>query len=292
MKQYVLPRLAPMVLALIFAFPLCGQFDWPALSPPGLLEQTVGQATLTVAYERPAARGRKIFGALVPWNKVWRTGAGFCTRIGFDREVRLGGQTVPTGKYSLFTIPREDTWTIILNRDTSLYGSSDYDETEDVVRFVVPSERSHRYYESLTIDVDPQPNDAEIYISWTDVMVHFPLETNTDFRVMQYIRGQLMTGEAADINDYGMAAEELYLAKRELNTALLMARKSVEADPGGGWGYRLWAETLAAMGYYDRAVEVLDEVIAFRIANPLGEEEQQAWDLREWRRMRQKYSEK
>lgn len=285
-----LPTCTMLAIVLLLSSALCGQFDWPSLSPPGKLTQTVGQATVTVAYERPAARGRKIFGRLVPWNEVWRTGAGYCTRIGFDREVRLGQQTVPAGKYALLTIPRPDYWTIILNRDTTLYGSRDYDPAKDVIRFDVPAERSSRFYESLTIDVDITPNDAEIYVSWTDQTVHFPLETHTDRRVMEYVRDQLLPGKAMDNEDYGMAAEELYLAKREMNTALALASKYIEVEPHSGWGYRMKAEILAAQGYYGRAIETLDAVIKMRLAHPFEDAQQQAWDLAEWRRLREAYA--
>jgi hypothetical protein len=290
-KKYLLPGVL-LVLILPLGLPLAAQYDWPSLSPPGKLTQTIGQTTVTLEYERPAARGRKIYGGLVPWDKVWRTGAGYCTRLGFDREVRLGGQTVPAGKYSLFTIPRPEYWTIILNRDTTLYGSSDYDPAQDAIRFDVPARKSGRFYESLTIDVDITPNDAEIYISWTDVTVHFPLETHTSRRMMDYVRDQLLTGQTADNNDYGMAAEELLLAKEELNTALSMANKYIEVEPQSGWGYRLKAEILAHMGYYERAIMVMDEVIKMRQEHPFAEAQQQAWDLAEWRRMRREYADK
>src|SRR5688572_23365505 len=98
----------------------------PEASPPGNIRQKIGFTTITIYYERPAARGRsekEIFGTLVPMGKVWRTGAGNCTTIKFDTDVFIDGKKVAAGKYALFTIPGREKWTIILNTDTLAYGA-------------------------------------------------------------------------------------------------------------------------------------------------------------------------
>jgi len=130
---------------------------FPSLSPKGEITQMVGTTKLRIEYERPSVRKRKIFGELVPFHKVWRTGAGLCTRISFDKRVIIGKQQIDAGKYSLFTIPSEDQWIVMLNRDTTLYGHGFYDSQKDVIRFIVKPEETHRFYETLTIDVDLIP---------------------------------------------------------------------------------------------------------------------------------------
>ena len=95
----------------------------PVLSPEGSIRQKVGITTISVVYERPAARGRTIFGDLVPYGKLWRTGAGNCTKIKVGDDVVINDKIVPTGTYSLFAIPDQNEWTIILNTDTTLYGT-------------------------------------------------------------------------------------------------------------------------------------------------------------------------
>ncbi len=154
---------------------LC-QLKLPELSPSAHVVQKVGFTTISLYYERPAARNRseeKIFGSLVPFGKVWRTGAGNCTTIAFSTDVIINGKNVSKGKYALFTIPDKTKWTVILNTDTLAYGAYRYDEKKDVVRVETKPRKSDRYYESLTIDIDVIPNDARIYISWLNTQVAF-----------------------------------------------------------------------------------------------------------------------
>ena len=99
--------------------------------------QQFGSSEIQVAYARPSARGRKIFGALVPFDSLWRTGANECTTIKFREEVVMGDKKIAAGKYSLFTIPSTDEWTIVLNSETSMHGTSGYDAQKDVHRFKV-----------------------------------------------------------------------------------------------------------------------------------------------------------
>ena len=107
------------------------EYPYPSLSPKGTISQTVGNTLITIEYERPSVRKRQIFGGLVPWNNVWRTGAGSCTKISFDKSVVVEGQRIEAGNYSLLTIPNQKKWIIILNKDTSLWGSYNYDSKKD-----------------------------------------------------------------------------------------------------------------------------------------------------------------
>src|SRR5688500_17216754 len=132
---------------------LMAQVDFPNLSPQGSISQKVGLTTISVIYERPAARGRKVFGELVPYNQLWRTGAGNCTKVRFIEDVLIGNKWIRVGTYSLFTIPSEQEWIVILNSDTTLYGTGGYDERKDLVRFKTKAQATSRYYESFTIDI-------------------------------------------------------------------------------------------------------------------------------------------
>ena len=131
-----------IIICLFFPVALLAQnkdFQYPSLSPKGQVTQVVGYTEITVDYERPSARGREIFGKLVPWNEVWRTGAGNATRIRFSQDVEVEGQPLKAGYYSLFTIPGHESWTIILHSDTTLYGSYRYNAAGDVLRAEVPA---------------------------------------------------------------------------------------------------------------------------------------------------------
>ncbi|MEM8909687.1 MAG: DUF2911 domain-containing protein, partial [Bacteroidota bacterium] len=171
-RKFLKTNTSLFLLLTLLAFSVDAQnskYPYLSLSPKGSITQEVGNTTITIDYERPSVRNRQTFGVLVPWDKVWRTGAGSCTKISFDNPVLVGGQKVEAGKYSLFTIPSPKEWIIILNRDTSLYGSFDYDSNKDVARFIAILRSSNRFYETLNFDIEILPNDAKIYLSWATV---------------------------------------------------------------------------------------------------------------------------
>ena len=115
--------------------------DFPAASPACMLKQRVGLADITVVYSRPSVKGRTIFGfgGIVPFGAVWRTGANQATKISFSTPVKLEGNEIPAGNYSLFTIPGVDDWTIIINKNTNQWGAFQYNTNDDLVRFKVMS---------------------------------------------------------------------------------------------------------------------------------------------------------
>lgn len=123
-------------------------------SPEASFQQEIGSAIVKVTYARPLARGRKIFGDLVPMDSLWRTGASNATSIYSNEEIVFGDKNLPAGKYALFTIPSKTNWTIIINTDTTLHGSSGYDAKMDVFRFTVPVEKISNYYETFTIELN------------------------------------------------------------------------------------------------------------------------------------------
>lgn len=239
---------------------LFAQYTFPSLSPPALVQQTVGNTIINIEYERPAARGRVILGNLVPWDKVWRTGAGFCTRISFSESVRVGGQAVAAGKYSIFTIPGKTDWMVILNRDTTLYGAYDYQAALDVARFTVPFEESGRYYESLTFDIDFVPNDAVIYLSWTDWQISFPVETQTQEAFRQYIETELLTGQEKEASNYANAADYLLFQNEEYLLALELTDKALALEKSG-FAYRVKMEAYAKMRRDELALAVAEAAL-------------------------------
>jgi hypothetical protein len=217
MKIYM--RSIAFVFVLLLTFPAVAQTQLliPELSPPGKIIQKIGFTTIEVYYERPAARGRsenEIFGKLVPFGKVWRTGAGNCTTIAFSTDVIINNRKIPKGKYALFTIPEEKEWTVILNTDTLAYGAYAYDVKKDVVRAKVHSRRTERYYEALTIDVDFIPNDARIYISWLNTQIAFDVHTGLDHDILSFINENLIARDS-DNPDLYEAAIAYYLWHRQ-----------------------------------------------------------------------------
>ena len=151
----------------------------PAASPEAAFTQQFGDSEIQVQYARPSARGRKIFGGLVPFDSLWRTGAGDCTTLNFKEEVIVGDKKMTAGKYSLFTIPTATDWTIVLNSNTAMHGTNGYSKEKDVQRFTVKSTKIDRFYETFTIEINdftPQ-GSASLNLMWENTMVKIPLKS-------------------------------------------------------------------------------------------------------------------
>lgn len=250
-----------ILIAMLLIIPNMGmaQFKFPSLSPEGSITQVVGNTKLKVQYERPTVRGREIYGDLVPWNEVWRTGAGKCTRISFDQDVVVGNQPIEAGSYSLFTIPNKKEWTVIFNRDTTLNGSGWYDAKKDIARFAVKPKMSSRFYEALTIDIDIVSNNAKIYVSWADVQIDFDVRTRVDEKALKYIEEQLLKGKAKNVSEYGIGADYLNYNNTRYREALLLAQKMIDEGGNEGWGINIKWQIYEKMHLYDKALAEIEK---------------------------------
>jgi hypothetical protein len=150
-----------------------------AASPGCTLKQRVGLTDIEIVYSRPGVKGRKIFGGLVPYGQVWRTGANEATRISFSGPVKVNGSDVPAGTYGLFTIPSEKEWTVILNKTPAQWGSFKYDPAADLVRVKTAATSLSEPVETFTIDINDIRNDsATLNFIWekTRVQVNLSIE--------------------------------------------------------------------------------------------------------------------
>lgn len=169
------------ILLVSFAF---SQMDLPRPSPHASVSQTIGITNAVIEYYSPGVKGRVIWGKLVPYNEIWRTGANHCTTISFDTEVKVEGKAIPAGKYSLFTIPGEQTWTVILNKDTSLWGAMGYKEADDITRFTVKPQNTE-FRERMMFAFDNVTNESVmVALYWEKLKIPFKLAVNTDSLVM------------------------------------------------------------------------------------------------------------
>jgi Protein of unknown function (DUF2911) len=141
-------------------------------SPPAKATAKVGAANLNISYSQPAVKGRKIWGDLVPFGKVWRTGANGATVFETDKDVKIEGKVLKAGKYALFTIPTEKEWTIIFNKKSEQWGAYDYSDKDDVLRVNVKSEATKDLVERMTIDI----KDSKVNLMWEKKMVSFKVE--------------------------------------------------------------------------------------------------------------------
>ncbi len=257
-------------------------YPYPSLSPKGEISQIIGNTTIQIQYERPSARQRKIFGELVPWNEVWRTGAGYCTKISFDRPIKMNGQSIEKGTYSLFTIPNPDEWIVILNRDTTLYGSYDYQSVNDIARFAVTPHVSNRFYETLNFDIEVVPNNARIYLSWENTQVYFDIETSTDRLIEQFIEERLMSGQEQDSDIYAGAAEYHLYRGTNLDQAILLADKALAINRQNGWARNLKIRIYDRLQQFQKALDEIEKAIQEINAREYKNEEERASQVRKY----------
>jgi hypothetical protein len=137
-------------------------------SPPAKAEGTIDGVKVTVNYHQPSAKGRKVMGSLVPYGEVWRTGANETTSIEFSAPVKIEGKAVAAGKYGLYTIPGENEWVIILNRDIK-WGAYDYKESADVLRVTVKPEKIASFVETMNISLGKD----RVMLKWENTQVSF-----------------------------------------------------------------------------------------------------------------------
>lgn len=145
-----------------------------ALSGRGETAASIAGANLSVDYGRPAKRGREIFGALVPWDRIWRTGADRATHFSTDRDLVIGGTPVPAGTYTLFTIPGSDMWTLIVNRRTDITGTA-HDPAHDLARIPMRSRTLPEVVEDFTIRIEPQGSGAVLRLQWDRTEAYVPI---------------------------------------------------------------------------------------------------------------------
>ena len=221
------------------------QINTPAASPSTTLSQTLGLTKISLDYSRPSVKGRKIFGDLVPYGKVWRTGANKITSIKFDDEVYVHGAVMKAGSYGLYTIPGKSEWTIIFNRDDKQWGSYDYDINKDVIRFNVQPIQPQEFTEKMTIDfVEFTPTSTELSIKWESTEVRFKIEQRgVDEKIMAEIAEKTSKPDATT-DTYFSAADFYYQKGVKLDQALAWANKVIEKEKEY-WTYQLVARIAA-----------------------------------------------
>lgn len=249
---------------IITSFQFFGQdekFVYPAFSPKGTISQIVGNTSIGIEYERPSARKRQIFGELVPWNKIWRIGAGRSTKIRFDKDVKVGGQSVPAGNYALFAIPNPKEWIVIISKDTTAYGVHHNNSKNDIARFVVIPKETSRYYETFNIDIELAQHNANMYISWANTQINFEIETSTNELVEDFIRNELLTEKNKLPRNYARAASYLFYRGVNVSDGMSLADKALEMDETFTY-VKIWKKDMyKKLKLYDEALEEIDELL-------------------------------
>ncbi len=248
-------KLATLLLCAAFTLPSVAQ-ELPQPSPSATLQQRVGLTDVTVKYSRPSVKDREVFGTLVPYDELWRTGANKATQITFSTPVNFGGEEVAAGTYSLFSIPSQAEWTVILNKETELWGTGNFDEGKNVaVVEVQPMEAETQ--ESFTIDVNELRNEtALLTLHWENTKVAVPIKVKTQQKALENIK--VAIGEAKDEDKwrvYRNAANYYFNNDIDDKMALDYVNQSIALNRDSWYSHYLQSEILADLGSYDKAVK-------------------------------------
>ncbi|TXC77077.1 DUF2911 domain-containing protein [Luteibaculum oceani] len=231
------------------------EINRPQPSPKCEFTQEVGLSKVSVEYSRPSVRGREIFGGLVPFGEMWRTGANASTKIEFSDDVEFGGKKVPAGKYALYTIPNKDKWTIILHKNLTYWGTggTQYKIEEDAARVDVGAGATKELVESFTIAIENLKVDgADLVLKWANTQVSVPLKVNTDEQMEKQI--QAFMNPKPNYRPYYNAASYYHETGKNLSQALAWVDEALKINKGF-WISHLKAKIQLDLKDYKGAIE-------------------------------------
>lgn len=222
----------------------------PPPSPPQTIKQDFGISSIELSYSRPGVKGRKVFGDLVPYGAVWRTGANNATTIDFADDVTIGTTKVPAGKYGLLTIPDKDNWTIIITKQTDVTNPASYKQESDVVRIAAKPMTMKDKMETFTMQfANVKSSTCELQIMWENTAVSLPISSDVENVVMKEIDEAMNK----DNRPYFQAALFYLNNGKDLNQAVTWFDKAIAQQPDGYWIYHQKANALAKLGKKDEA---------------------------------------
>ena len=251
-----------LLLSAIFCYSfISAQIKSPQPSPTATITQKVGISNISVEYSRPGAKEREIFGELVSYGKMWRTGANKATKITFNENCVFGGAKVKKGSYSLFTIPGEKEWTVVLNKNTELWGVGKYDEKNQVCSIVSKAIETKDFTESFTIDFGTfQSFSAIMSLKWANTKIDIKIESLAAKKLEKQYLELLTKGPSA--SDYYNGAKFFADNTSEYEMALEWINTAIDKRPDAFWMQFHKARILKKMGNKKESISVAEEVIA------------------------------
>lgn len=236
------------------------RFEFPQPSPHATLKAKAGLTDIEIDYSRPSVKGREIFGNVVKWDEVWRTGANESTKISFSRPVKFGGVDVPAGKYALYTIPNQNEWTVILSKDTTLWGADKYTADKDQLRVKAKPMTLAEKVETFTLGVGHVTDESAILlIEWDRTLVPVKLTFATNEQLTAAIQEAVASGKQMAPQFYSGAANFYLAQNKDLPTALKWINQASDADPKNFRRLRLKAQIQAKMGDKAAAIATLEK---------------------------------
>jgi hypothetical protein len=259
------------IILFVFSTVLCvniamaQQLKTPSASTTQTIKQEFALGSVEITYSRPNAKGRTIFGDLVPFGKPWRTGANNATKITFSDDMTVAGQAVKAGSYALYTIPGQSEWEVIINKGIGNWGVFGYNEADNVAKFKVQPSTLPFDTETFSMQIgDVKDNSATIALWWERTAVIFEVKTEIDSRIMTNI-DKVMNG---DSKPYFAAAEYFYANGKDLKQALSWANKAVEQNPNAYWVMLLKARIQQKLG--DKTAALATSLKSMEMAKAQG----------------------
>jgi len=245
-----------IVLVFILSLGSFGQqIKTPRPSPDATVTQFVGVTEVKIDYSSPGVKGRKVWGELVPFGEIWRTGANEATTITFSDPVKVNGTELPSGTYGIHTIPNESEWEFIFSKDTKIDGSSNFDKEKEVLRVKAKPEE-HHFMERMTfLFTDVTDNSASVNLLWDKLKVSFNIETNIQELFLSKAREQLSWSPTFQAAQYCLTT----------NTNLEEAYKWIEAScliNEVYWNTRVKAQIQNKLGMKSEAIATMEKAIA------------------------------
>ncbi|MFL6528386.1 MAG: DUF2911 domain-containing protein [Chthoniobacterales bacterium] len=230
--------------------------QFPQVSQHAVVKQRVGLTDIEVDYSRPNKNKREIFGGLVPWDKVWRTGANAPTKIKFSSDVKFGDKDVPAGEYALYSVPTANEWTIILSKKLD----APYQQESDVARVTAPPASLEPSMETFTIGFqDLRVDSAIMYLAWDKTAVGVHVKTNDVAKVSQQIDAAVKSGRDLDANFYNNAAGFYLDQNKDLKLAAEWIDKAIAKNPDAYNMYTRKAQIEAKLGNKKEAIAAAEK---------------------------------
>lgn len=230
------------------------QLKLPALSPGTKISQDFSLSSIEISYSRPSMRGRKIFGDLVPYNKVWRTGANAATKIKIGEDMEIGGQKIKAGEYAMYTIPNKDKWEVILNTGTGNWGAYGYAKDNDVARFFIKPSTMENFVQTFTISItDITFTTCKIELAWERTKIVIPVTAHNNEDIEVNI-DKVINHPPKQTLPYFQAANYYYETDRKLDLAKTYVDKALEQDDKAYYIWYLKARIEKKLGNNEEAI--------------------------------------
>lgn len=236
------------------------QLKVPAPSPLQTLDQAFALSNIKIEYSRPSMKGRTVYGDLVPFGKIWRTGANQATKITFGEDVKVEGQALAAGTYALYSVPNKDSWEIMFYKDLTLGGNvADYKQENEALRIKLKPAALAQNVETFTIGVgDITSSSANVQMDWEKTRISFNVIADIDTKIMKNIEASV----EKDSRPYFSAATYYYENNKDMNKALEWVNKAIEQNPSAFWVMHLKAKIQVKLKDFKGAIESAEKSMA------------------------------